>query len=243
MSVWFCIPSCRPASEATACFDRWRGMGYKIALLRQGEPVEADLLIPTGEYLGWARSTNILAAEVLRRDPTCLFIVGGGDDTFPAVEQHATVIQRMCWVNFSGTYCVMQPTGDRWGDSESARATFGANRGAAIERFAGSPWMGREWCEKSYLGRGPMFDGYFHCCADNELQEVAIQQGVFWQRRDLTHFHNHPARADWPSFASQQKYHEGHLKRLYSSEVWGADDALYQDRKRRGFPGSERLTI
>ena len=80
MSVWFAVPSCRAVPEAEDCFRRWRAQGYKVAVLRQGEPIEADLLIPTGEYLGWGKSTNILARRVLALDPTASWIVGGGDE-------------------------------------------------------------------------------------------------------------------------------------------------------------------
>lgn len=250
MSVWFAIPSCRPKSEAEDCLAKWKGMGYKIALLRQGEPVEADLLIPTGEYLGWARSTNILAREVLRIDPDCDWVVGGGDDYNPETCCDAESIASQCDHHFGligygiecrGSYGVMQPTGDRWGDSDSARATYGEDRGAILDRIAGSPWMGREWCERSYLGNGPMWDGYHHLYADEELQEVAIQQGVFWQNRDLTQFHNHPARANWGKPGGGREYHEGHLAAINTSESWSQHSTMFNDRKSKGFPGSEPL--
>lgn len=248
MSVWFCIPSCRPAPEAKGCLDKWRAQGYKIALLRQGEPVEADLLIPTGEYLGWARSTNILAREVLRRDQNVSWVVGGGDDYFPdptfngseigvqgmrhfggSLDDHESI---RAWRN-QATFGVMQPTGDRWGDSPSARLTYGEERGAILDRIAGSPWLGREWCERAYLGNGPMWDGYHHLYADEELQEVAVKLGVFWQRRDLVQYHDHPGRTNAAA------YHEGHLAAINTPESWAQHSAMFEDRKRKGFPGSE----
>lgn len=258
MSVWYCIPSIRPAAEAKACLDKWRGMGYKIAVLRQGGPIEADLLIPTGEYLGWARSTNILARQVLGLDRYCQWIVGGGDDYHPDSGLDALAIGFSCQdyllnsikgklpekdreflLRFMGfpsvTFGVMQPTGDRWGDSESARQTYGADRGAIIDRIAGSPWMGREWCERSYLGNGPMWDGYHHLYADEELQEVAIKQGVFWQRPDLTQYHDHPARGP----KGYSAYHEGHLAAINTETSWAVHRVTFEDRKAHGFPGSE----
>ena len=148
MSVWLCIPSCRPVAETEDCLRRWRFLGYKIAVLRQGEPVEADLLIPTEHYLGWARSTNILAREVLRRFPSACAIVAGGDDYWPVPEIQADQIAVDCqlWAQMRGLrpgMFVMQPTGDRWGDSESARQTYGADRGAVIDRIAGESAHGR----------------------------------------------------------------------------------------------------
>lgn len=270
MSVWFSIPSCRPKPEVEACLAKWKGLGYKIALLRQGEPIEADLVVSTGEYLGWPRSTNILAREVLRRDKWAEWIIGGGDDYLPIPERWGDELadefrnefvsrwqdrtiddQLQRWMppyrsitseddndEWVGGYGVVQPTGDRWGDSESARQTYGQDRGAIIDRVAGSPWMGREWCERAYLGNGPMWDGYHHLYADEELQEVAIAQGVFWQRRDLTQYHDHPART-----RGQAAYREGHLAGIYSDENWARERSMFMDRKSKGFPGSEPCQV
>ena len=243
MSVWLAIPSIRPPAEAKDCLDRWRAQGYKVAVLRQGEPIEADLLIPTGEYLGWGRSTNILAKEVLRRDEFAHWIVGGGDDYWSDPGRDANAIATDCCRHFadldSFAHCswgVMQPTGDRWGDNESSRAAFGENRGAEIDRIAGSPWMGREWCERAYLGNGPMPDFYHHLYIDEELQEVATLLGVFWQRRDLTQYHNHPCRQE-----GYGVYQTGHLAPLYDPAAWNREKEIFETRKAKGFPGSEPL--
>jgi hypothetical protein len=226
LSVWLCLPSCRPADEARACFDRWRARGYRIAVLRQGEAVEADLHLQTGSYLGWARSTNILARLICRIDPDMQFCIGGGDDYQPDPDAKPAIVAHECYLHFGGTFGVMQPTGDRWSD----------RNGAYIDRVAGSPWMGREWIERSYLGNGPMWDGYHHTFADEELQEVALLQGRFWQRPDITQFHDHPGRksfdiADWPP----------HLAPAITGANWDRDQALFRERKLKGFPGSEPL--
>jgi hypothetical protein len=236
VSVWLTIPSCRQIAEAKACFGAWRARGYRIALLRQGDPVEADLLIPTGSYLGWARSINILTREVLRRDPSCMWCVGGGDDTFPDESKTAEQIESDCLAHFmrgrkvglgdcsfawvDETLGVMQPIGD-----------LQAWPGSRIDRFAGSPWMGRAWCERSYLGDGPMPSHYHHNFGDEELQEVAIKYGVFWQREDLTHRHEHALRhgTTWPA----------HLQAINAPEAWKQARDLFNERKRLGFPGSE----
>lgn len=249
MSVWFAIPSVRPPAEAKACLDKWRAQGYKIALLRQGESIEADLLIPTGEYLGWARSTNILAKEVLRRDRTAYWIVGGGDDYFPdqirtaeSFEFESTRYFLDLHANrqdeFTASFGVVQFTGDRWGDSESSRQTYGADRGAEIDRIAGSPWMGREWCERAYMGIGPMWPGYHHLYADEELCCVAEKLGVYWRRPDLTQYHNHPCRTDPRGYGV---YQTGHLAPLYAPERWASERAHFEERKAKGFPGCEPI--
>jgi hypothetical protein len=228
MSVYFAIPSCRPAAEAKPVLAKWRAAGYRIALLRQGELLDADITIPTDQYLGWASSINILARFILDHDPGAQWIVSGGDDTLPDPYRTAEEIARECIEHFSpgwesdSTFGVMQPVGDLklW-------------PGSAIDKFAGSPWMGREFCERMYQGNGPVYDGYHHNWADEELQEVAIKLGVFWQRPDLTHRHNHWMRAgesrpqppSWSAIAQDyQTYHR-----------------LFRTRKAAGFPGHEPL--
>lgn len=242
MSVWLAIPSCRPLSECGPRFERWSAQGYKIALLRQGDSAwsYADLEVETRKYLGWAASTNLLARFVLEKFPDAQWIVGGGDDTLPDAGYTADAIAAQCDQHFGGTakvgtFGVMQPTGDRWGDDAGSRALFGEHRGAMIDRFAGSPWMGREWCERAYGGRGPMFEGHHHCWADEELQCVAERLGVFWQRRDLCHLHEHWLR-------------DGVMDLAKAPQSWAVADAdyrngraLFEERKRLGFPGSNPL--
>ena len=53
-------------------------------------------------------------------------------------------------LNCLRTFGVMQPTGDRWGERNGI---------ATIDRIAGSPWMGREFCRRMYHGSGPMYNG------------------------------------------------------------------------------------
>ena len=239
MSVWFCIPSIRPLAELQICLQRWRSMGYRIALLRQGESAAhlCDLEIPTNMYLGWARSTNILCREVLSKDPACNWCVGGGDDYLPDLAHTAEEIAVRCSAHFGGSFGVMQTTGDRWCDTPDSRRQYGENRGAIIDRIAGSPWLGREWCARSYQGNGPMCDEYHHIFADEELQEVAFKLGVFWQCRDLIQLHEHPLRrsggneSDWPDF----------LKPINTPENWQREMGRFHERKAAGFPGSEPL--
>ena len=222
MSVYFAIPSCRPAAEAEPILAKWREQGYRIALLRQGELVDADITIPTDRYLGWAPSVNILARFILERDPKAQWIVSGGDDTLPDPDRTAEQVAAICTRHFKGTFGVMQPIGD-----------LALWPGSAIDKFAGSPWMGREFCERMYQGKGPMFDGYRHNWADEELQEVAISLGVFLQRADVTHQHNHwmrtgsalPKPPTWDAIA--QDYQDSRM--------------LFMQRKARGFPGHEPL--
>lgn len=258
-NVWFAIPSVRPRAEVVPILEKWADQGYKIALLRQGEPIGADLEIPTGEYLGWARSTNLLAKRILEVDPRADWIVGGGDDYEPDLSYCADYIAGQCCQYFrmewtmrltlsivpwspisahqASTTGIMQPTGDRWGDDPASRIRYGADRGAYIDRICGSPWMGREWCERAYQGNGPMFDGYHHFYADEELQEVAQELGVLWQRRDLIQLHRHWGRK--PGGADESDVPE--FYRANVSPDWGPAGALFRERKAAGFPGSQPL--
>ncbi len=226
MSVWFAIPSARPAEEAAKRLVKWADQGYRIALLRQGEPVPAHLAIPTDHYLGWAQSTNVLAREILKADPEAEWIVGGGDDYLPDLTHRAEDIARECTEHFGGTFGLMQPTGDRWGPAPDR---------AYIDGIAGSPWMGREWCRRMYGGEGPMFGGYLHMFGDEELQNVAIKLGVFWQRRDLVQFHDHwgrnGRREDMPDF----------LRPVNTAQHWSESQRLFNRRRAAGWPGHEPI--
>lgn len=232
MSVWFAVPSIRQAAEATACFDLWRKMGYRVAVLRQGEPIEADMLIHTDQYLGWPTSVNHLVRRILAEDLDAEWIVTGGDDYKPDLCHEAEEIADLCWqrcIAVNGwrpgvTFGVMQPTGDRWRD----------HQGVIIERIAGSPWMGRDFCKRMYGGRGPLYDGYHHNFADEELQLVAQRLGCFWQRPDIIHYHDHWAR---PRNSADD------MPEWYApiTERWSREKALFQERKAAGFPGHEPI--
>ena len=52
LSVWLTIPSARPASEIAERLGKWKAMGYKIALLRNGprayDELPVDWVMITG---------------------------------------------------------------------------------------------------------------------------------------------------------------------------------------------------
>jgi len=97
-SVWYCIPSKRPPEEAEPILREWRERGYKIALWRdEGDGhVTADWVMHGWEYPGYARAVNVLAKQVLEQDPTCEWIVTGGDDVLPDPNHSAEEIAREC---------------------------------------------------------------------------------------------------------------------------------------------------
>ena len=128
----------------------------------------------------------------------------------------------------------MQPTGDRW-------LVNGPGTKPGSECVAGSPWMGREWCRRINGGRGPLWPEYYHCGEDEELQEVAIKYGVFWQRPDLTHFHHHwgrPKEGERLGLASRMP---AFLTRANSKEEWAKMKKLLAERKAAGWPGTEPI--
>lgn len=243
MSVWFVIPSKAPAAEAEACIHAWREQGYYVALARELE----DGTIPGAtfhqvvtRYQGWARSVNLLVAMVLAMDEGAEWIVTGGDDYWPDPNKKADEIADECWTegryrgheDVYATFGVMQPTGDRWGERHGE---------ATIDRIAGSPWMGREFCRRMYHGGGPMYNGYHHNFADEELQRVAQQLGVFWQRRDLIQEHRHVARTDpyWDRKAPQWRLDINHPQH----SDWNRSKRLFAARAAAGFPGHEPLEL
>jgi hypothetical protein len=250
VSVWLCIPSKRPAAQANPVLERWRAQGYKIALWLDGdEPAGAkpcDLWSSSysEKYPGYAVAVNTLIRRVIEKDPSADWFVCAGDDTLPDPNKTADEIARECAAYFYGrgeTGCagalfgVMQPTGDRWLEPKTPPPP-GALQGAPIDRVAGSPFIGREFALRMYQGNGPYWPEYTHMGVDEELQEVAIKYGVFWQRRDLVHHHEHWSRArsqvsDMPEF----------LREANSAEHWKRYKRIFEARKAAGFPGSEPL--
>jgi len=264
MSVWYCIPSKRPPEEAEKCLKLWRERGYKIALWIDAPPnggpaPESDHLMVGAEYPGYASAVNRLIRNVIFVHKDSEWFVTGGDDLSPDLHHSAEEIAEQCRLYFNRlhseayhakweargrfgssigpfaqqTFGVMQPTGDRYGSNERHLGELGS---AYIDRVCGSPWMGREFCRRMYGGRGPLFEGYFHMGEDEELQAIAQKLGVLWQRPDLTHFHNHWARArqderDRPKF----------LERANSSVEWQKYKKLFAERQTAGFPGHEPL--
>ncbi len=235
-NVWFAIPSARPDGGTARL---WRDKGYNVALwIDQGapEPSCANMVVRSqGAYPGYGAAMNALVKEVLSRDPRCDWVVTGGDDIDPDPNGYPEAIARSCSIYFGlskmilfgeteipMTFGVMQPTGDRWGDQN----------GVYIDRICGSPWLGRQFCERMYGGTGPYWPGYRHMFVDEELFNVATKLGCLWQRPDLTHMHHHihrDGRGVVPEF----------LQYAYGAQHWGEASTLFESRRRAGFPGYE----
>lgn len=213
-------------------------MGYLVAIRRDigDETVDCDLL-QYGSYEGYAKAANGLVADVMKFDSAAQWFVTGGDDTDPDPNNSAEFIAAQCHMEFfhrsSGlheTFGVMQPTGDRYA-------------GGSIDRIAGSPWIGREFVERAYGGNGPYWPEYKHMFVDEEIREVAMMLGVYWMRRDLTHFHRHVFReSDAIDSSAVLKPLPEFLKEPNSPAHWNKFKALYERRKSAGFPGHEVLS-
>jgi hypothetical protein len=219
-AAWFCIPSARPTAEANVILRKWKDRGYCVALWRdsdQDAPVH-DLLL-TGPYPGYARATNAVIAAALARDQQCSWVVCGGDDIEPDSNFSPEEIASQCQDHFQSSFGVMQPTGDRWANG-------------SIDRICGSPWIGREFCERAYSGAGPFFEGYRHMFVDEELQHVAQRLGAFQQRRDLIHLHRHWRRTPGTMCPP-------HLVMWSGPKHWQESQQMFELRLARGFPGHE----
>lgn len=237
MSVWVCLPSARPVAEVEVWAARWKNQGYKIALWRDIVRVEAADICIVGEYQGYSRSANALIRLVLDSDRGCDWCVATGDDTNPDPNKKADDIAFECSAHFVHqhgvqhcTFGVVQPTGDRWGDDAMSRLRW-PDAPAQIDRICGSPWIGREFALRINQGQGPWWPEYHHNWADEEMLNVAKALGALWQRRDLTHYHDHARRKGGPWQAHQQHFDADYARMK----------PLFEERRKNGFPGSSPL--
>lgn len=224
MRAWYAFPAAPGLEhEAEVCARRWKGCGYRVAVLTDG-PVRPNLREPAmhvhvGEYAGWATAVSLLAKAVVADDferDVAAVVVGGHDqspdDRFAADELAAQFAER-----FPDLFGVMQPTGDG----------FAGNGMAAV-----SPWLGAGWIRRAYGGNAPLWTGYRHFCPDSELWAVARLLGVYWERPDLSQYHDHWTR------------HAGATRPPHLAAAEGAkaqDRALFVARRDAGWPGHEPL--
>ncbi len=235
MSVWVCLPSARPYGGT---IPEWAAKGYRVAVWRNpSEPIDADICL-CRPYEGYAVALNELCRQVLIMDSGAEWLVATGDDTLPdphSAEEIAAECTHHFWkhaqTSFDITFGVMQPTGHRWGEGQ------GGFTNAPIDRVAGSPWIGREFARRMYGGAGPYWHEYRHQFVDEELQNVAIKMGVFWQRPDLIHFHNHWALPREGERMAPSERMPAFLAEANSPEHWKKYRAIFEARKAAGFPG------
>lgn len=226
LSVWLTIPSAKPPEAAQVCVDVWKSCGYMVALWRDGDDdVSADLKL-VGQYPGYALACNTLIRHLIDHEVAAEWFICAGDDILPDSRMMADDIAEQCRQQFGGTFGVMQPTGDRWAE---------VNGSAQVDRVAISAWYGRDYCRETYGGNGPLWPEYWHMFVDEEAQAVAQGLGVYWQRRDLTQFHDHWIRASRPM--------PPYLATANSRQHWDAAQALFNRRRAAGFPGHEPIGV
>jgi hypothetical protein len=188
-------------------------MGFAVAATRKEPDLQLDLLLCLPRYAGLWVHTNILAKAILDDDPECQVVATGGDDCYPDPAKRADEIAEEFVAHFGGTLGVMQPKGPTKGH----------------DRCAWAPFMGREWCERAFGGRGPTDDRFFHNFGDAYLYAVAERLGLLWERSDLEVEHR-----KWNLQPARQR--PQHLAR--AREMWQADKELFERLTAAGWPGS-----
>lgn len=199
-------------------FPKWRSKGYSLGLyVDPGCDHPCDLLI-RGAYPGVWNAWNALArAAVASGADVCVL---AGDDMLCDPQKTAEEIGSEYLDRWPDGFGVMQPCGDPQGSDESGRS--------AAARICGSPWVGKEWIKRAYLGNGPVNGKYGAFYADEELKYIAERSGRLWMRQDLIQFHMH-----W-SFSgglTKQPYHERN-----SNLHWKNDKSIFEFQKANGFP-------
>lgn len=222
--VWYAIPSCN-RERALRCFEAWADMGYRCAVHTDADGGEwgADAR-HVGPYRGYWTESNHLARMI---GGDAAVVVFGGDDILPDPKRRAEDIALEFVEHFKGTFGVMQPTGDPWmPDKDGVPASA---------RICGSGWYGRDWIARAYGGRGPTWPDYHQFFADEEVQQVALRLGVFWQRPDLTQLHLHWSRTDGtPGVDPRAPYQKAN-----SDRWWQVDKALFELRRSLGWPSHQ----
>jgi hypothetical protein len=208
-------------------------MGYGTAIIvlddegRRNLP--ADLVLVQPKYPGFAKSVNRISRWVLDNQPSCQIIVTAGDDVYPDQTKRADEIAGEFIEHFHGTLGVMQPHGDEW------HHTHHDGKSYIFDTCAWSPWLGREWCERSYMGRGPLHEEFYHYWNDYNLLQVAEWLGLFWRRPDIIQRDD-----NW----KRDRRHLGRPKYLQEARArTAADKALAQRLEAEGFPGCGLLPV
>lgn len=230
--IWWCTPSARPIEQAKPSFDSFRAIGCKLAATRKDpadcERLGLDLCLTLPIYPGYYAANNLLAREILKRDPECTIVACGGDDVFADPNHLAVDVEREFIEHFGGTLGVMQPVGEVPG---SVPWSMGIINGLPVQkRIAWAPWLGREWCERAYMGTGPFHGECWHYFGDEFLQLTAQRLGLFWQRDDI-----HQDHRTWKIEGERPR----HLFKAY--DLWDRDKAAYDRVAAPDWPGAKLL--
>lgn len=195
---------------------KWVAHGYRVIVLQ--DRVRFDMpgceVVHADDYHGYAWAVNKLYREHpgVSAAPVVVLI---GDDMDPDPERSPGQLRDEFLAHFPDTFGVMQPIGDAL---------------PGVDRICGSPWVGRGFASRINGGTGVLREEYFHFFADEELHGVATRLGVLWQRRDVSHYHDHWTRR------GERPTHLGKAQ-----ERWDEDKAKHDRRRDAGYPGHEPL--
>lgn len=196
----------------------WVGHGYRVIVLQ--DRLRFDMpgceVVHADEYHGYAWAVNKLYREHpgVSSAPVVVLI---GDDMDPDPTRSPGQIRDEFCDRFPDGFGVMQPIGDAL---------------PGVDRICGSPWVGRSFASRINGGRGILREEYYHFFADEELHGVASMLGVLWQRKDLSHYHDH-----WTRRGARPT----HLGK--AQERWDEDKAKHDKRRDAGYPGHEPLAF
>lgn len=222
MSVFCLIPVHQDQiAMATATAAVWKAKGYGVAALVDGPrdeidvPQGCDLVVQVDQYKGFASSINTLCAELQKRVGDVDWVVVGNADIYPHEGLTAEQIAAQCKEHFDGTLGVMQPAGQHFGALAAKTACTCA-------------WIGLEWRQTFYGGKGPFHPEYFHYYEDAEIMHVASLTKTLWWRTDLTQHHDH--------YLLHTKTTPPHLEKTKPHAVISKN--LFMRRKAQLFPGA-----
>jgi len=199
--------------EANDTAGVWKAQGYATAVLvetKEEKQPNIDTIIYEPEWAGFPTAANKLCQSLASNFD---IVVIGGNDLFPVTTKTAQELEKEFKEHFKGTLGLMHPTGDRYG---------------SIDIVSVCPWIGAQYIKTMYGGYGPYYSGYYHYFCDAELQDVAVKNNLFWQRPDLSQFHDH-----WGRNGSSRPEHL-----MAANTRHTADKATYEHRKQHNFPGS-----
>jgi hypothetical protein len=221
-----CIPTALKG-HVSEQLRKWVNKGYRIALFVDPGPVDLEE-IPVGllimaNYPGVWRAWNALAKAVMACGADVCVLAG--DDMDPDPKLDAQDIAERYFSHFERGQGVYQPTGDNQGELIGGKWNS--------QRICGSPWVGREWCERAYLGKGPVDGRFWAFYADELMKEVAEQHDLLVQDDEVQQWHRHWS---WPKNGlPKQPYHDRNQKE------WFKDKEIFLASKAAGFPEAEFL--
>lgn len=143
---------------------------------------DVEIVVLVGQYQGYAKAINAVCKEVLSRDPAADWLVVQNDDTELDPTYSPQQIAERLSAYFGGTWGMAQATGDPWA-------------GGSINDIAGSPYLGREWCERAHAGQGPFCPLFWHMEVDVAALWAAEREGVYLRCPWLNHRHDHFCRS------------------------------------------------